>query len=145
MIFQSSITLVASIVSHKRLFGHFGLQRMATTLKCLLNQRKLPEAHLSVLEHVMGEQYSYYPLTYTRAKGIFPAYRQGAGLAPCGKVATARRLLSVWMDGRAVPLLTVSPARRVKWQQRQGFSIAKESTLPCEHTAPYARSACSGR
>lgn len=49
------------------------------------------------------------------------------------------------MDGRAVPLLTVSPARRVKWQQRQGFSIAKESTFPCEHTVPYARSACSCR
>ena len=62
-----------------------------------------------------------------------------------GQVATAGRLLSVWTDGQAVPLLTVSSAWQAQWQQWQAFPVAKGSTLPAEHTASYARSACSGR
>lgn len=47
----------------------------------------------------MGEQYSYYPLTYTRAKGIFPAYRQG-GRSRTMRESCYCQKVAIGLDGR---------------------------------------------
>lgn len=94
----------------------------------------------------MGEQYSYYPLAYTRAKGIFPAYRQG-GRSRTMRESCYCQKVAIGLDGRpSRPATDGKPcaAGKVATAARF-FSITKESTLPCKHTAPYARSACSGR